>query len=350
MLLIGQRIEEDRSISNKRIFQQNYLLNKDKKVLYIHTPYCPQKCKYCICKSTACKNSSVVEEYAKDALIKQIEEDCEFLEKAQFDEVYFGGGTPTYIPANLLKKIFDSIPNFKSIRKKCIEASPNTLSHEHLELFNTYEFDFLSVGIQSLQRDVCKWQNRYWINHKQLEQMSEILKKAGLYFNYDLIAYMGKGDFRDIPGFEEDLNYIMSVCKPTSINIHQMHQTCYTTEKMHMLYKVMKDAIKNNVDYECINSNLNEDDAYMDIVYQAQYRLVRQKREFFHYMWNKYPEIPVLGYDIYAIGYIDGIYPKSNVSTLVFRPGRNTLTSIKFNKLLYDDYHRIRGEKGLEIL
>ena len=77
---------------------------------------------------------------------------------------------------------------------------------------------------------------------------------------------MGKGDFRDIPAFEHDLDFLMDKCKPSSINIHQMHQTEYTSEKMMKLIKIVRNAIVKHKDYECINSNLNDDDVFNDTV------------------------------------------------------------------------------------
>ena len=334
---------------SEKYFKKKYLESTNKKVLYIHTPYCPSKCKYCICKSIGERNPEVANDYAVNQLIPQIKKSQDILSSIIFDEVYFGGGTPTYIPAKLLKRVFDSIPNFKLIKKKCIEASPNTITNEHLDLFKEYKFSFISVGIQSLQQDVCKWQNRFYLSKEQLLVMSKILKKSEIYFNYDLICYMGRGDFRDIKGFREDLYFIMEYCKPSSINIHQMHQSTYTLEKMQKLIEILRKAIEDCPHYECINSRLLDSDAYNDIIYQSQYRLVCENRNFSHYMWNKCPEIPVKGYDIYAIGNTDNIFPKSNADSLVYRPGSTKFKEVVFLDAIYDEYISIRLEKGLDI-
>lgn len=328
-------------------FSKLYLESPWKKVLYVHTPYCPSKCKYCICKSTVCKEQQEVDKYALTSLIPQIKEASEVLEKANFAEVYFGGGTPTYLSPEMLRQVFDSIPKFRDIPNKCIEGSPNTLQQAHVDLFKEYGFNFISIGVQSLQRDVCSWQNRIFLSKEQLVQLSHVLQKSGIYFNYDLIAYLGRGDFRDLPGLEEDLRFIMSECRPSSINVHQHHQTTYTTEKMIRLYEVMRSALNTFPEYECINAFLNNDDAFNDIVYQSQFRFVREKRSYTHYMWNKYPEIPVMGWDIFSVGYIEGISPKSNAGYISYKPGNETYRSVSFNKSLYDDYFSIRHEKGL---
>lgn len=350
MLLINAKNNvNDNSLNLNTIedFNRIYLESDWKKVLYIHIPFCPQKCKYCICKSSTGTQEMVIS-FVENELLLQVKEAYELLNTVKFDEVYIGGGTPTFVPASILRKIFDTIPNFKDIPKKCIEGSPNTIALEHIELFKEYNFSFISIGIQSLNKDICSWQNRFWISEQQAISMSDILRGSGIYFNYDLICYMGKGDFRDIPAFEHDLDFLMDKCKPSSINIHQMHQTEYTSEKMIKLMEIIRNSIAKHKDYECINSNLNDDDVFNDIVFQSQYRLVREKRDFTHYMWNKYPEIPVLGYDIYSIGYTEKISPNSNAGDIVYRPGRNTFKKVQFNDKLYSEYRAIRQEKGLD--
>lgn len=346
MLIIGN-VKPEATEMSRAEFSGIYLNSKGKKVLYIHTPFCPSKCKYCICKSTICKEQQSVNEYALSNLIPQINDSSTVLLNTNFSEVYFGGGTPTYLSPSVLEEVFESIPNFKKIPNKCIEGSPNTICQEHIDLFKKYDFNFISIGIQSLQKDVCSWQNRICLSKKQILYLSKVLHDSEIYFNYDLISYLGRGDFRDLPGFREDLLFIMSECKPSSINIHQHHQTTYTTEKMLRLYDVMREALEIYPEYECINSRLVDEDSYNDIVYQAQYRFVRDDRNYTHYMWNKFPEIPVMGYDIFSIGYIEGVSPKSNAGDIVFKPGSETYSKVKFNRFLYDDYQAIRQEKGL---
>ena len=350
MLLINAKIntnDNDNNLNTLEDFNRIYMKSNWKKVLYIHIPFCPQKCKYCICKSIAGTSEDVIS-FVENKLFLQVESVHEHLNKIKFDEVYIGGGTPTFVPASILRKLFDLIPNFRNIPKKCIEGSPNTFTLEHLELFQEYRFSFISIGIQSLNKDICSWQNRFWISQAQAISMSDMLRESGIYFNYDLICYMGKGDFRDIPAFEHDLDFIMDKCRPSSINIHQMHQTEYTSEKMMKLIEIIRNSIEKHKEYECINSNLSDADVYNDIVFQSQYRLVRERRDFTHYMWNKYPEIPVYGYDIYSIGYTEKIFPNSNAGNIVYRPGRNTFKKVNYNEELYSEYHDIRREKELE--
>ncbi len=119
-------------------------------VLYIHNPFCPRKCRYCHCQSMVTNSKEEVNEFYYKLLPAHFALYGELMSYVHFDQVYFGGGTPTYADTDMLEFVFNSIPYFSEIDNKCIEASPSTLSREHLYLFQKYKFKFLSMGIQSL--------------------------------------------------------------------------------------------------------------------------------------------------------------------------------------------------------
>lgn len=321
--------------------------NGNKKILYIHTPLCDGKCKYCICPSVAINNYAEVEEYARATLPTQISQFSELLGIISFDEVYFGGGTPSLISAEDWEKIFSLIPKFREIPIKSMECSPDTITFEHLQLFTKYNFSYISLGVQSLDPDICRWQRRKYIRPEEIKYISEQLRKSGLYFNLDLICYMSDGDVRDIPYFEKDLDYIMRECKPSSICVHQLHQTMFTCEKTMRLIEVLRKSISKYPEYECINSELNDEDVYDDTVYRAEYRLVCENRTFKHYMWNKYPILPIAGYDIFAIGNARNANIKSNVGSLLYLPVKNEIRRYDLKYEFEESEKKIRTAKGL---
>lgn len=334
---------------NRKLFIQKYLENSWKKVLYVHIPFCTSKCKYCICETKACNDENAFDRHIQ--LIKeQINLYYDIFKSVKFEQVYFGGGTPTILDAKKLERLFTLIPDFEKIPIKCIECSPNTLSVEHLQLFQRYNFSFISMGVQTLQENICKWQNRYYVTKEELRLISKALSNSNIYFNYDMICYLGKGDIRDIPKFKEDLSYIMKYCKPSSICIHQHHQTEFSEEKTRYLINLLKELTDDkDLGYECINSQLEEEDVKFDTMYQAQYRLVREKRNFNHYMWKRYPMIPVKDYDVLGIGYMEKIQVKSNAKDLLFSESKNIITKIEFLDFVYEDYRNIRIKKHLDL-
>lgn len=321
--------------------------NGNKKILYIHTPLCDGKCKYCICPSVSIKNQSEVDEYAKETLPSQLIHYNNIISNIKFDEVYFGGGTPSLISASDWEQIFLLIPNFDNIPIKSIECSPDSITFEHVQLFKKYNFSYISLGVQSLDPDICRWQNRKYIRPEEIKYISQQLREYGLYFNLDLICYMSDGDIRDIPYFEKDLNYIMKECKPSSICIHQLHQAQFTCEKTMRLMEVIKRKLALYPEYECINAELNDEDVFDDTVYRAEYRLVCENRKFKHYMWNKYPILPIAGYDILAVGNAHKANIKSNVNNLLYLPVKNQIRRFDLKYEFEESERQIREKKGL---
>ena len=78
--------------------------------IYLHVPFCKRKCNYCDFYSI--KWNEEREEKYIDAIIKEIKSYREILKsKYIVDTIYFGGGTPTILAPNNLKKIIDTINN-----------------------------------------------------------------------------------------------------------------------------------------------------------------------------------------------------------------------------------------------
>ena len=321
--------------------------NKNKKILYIHSPFCLSKCTYCVCHSKV-GTEQEFNDYAESVLTEQLLRYQGLLGEIDFDEVYFGGGTPSVISAEQWEHIFTLIPGFSKIRVKSMECSPATITMEHIELMERHTFSYVSLGIQSMNQGICRKYNRTYVSKEQIATLSQLLHEHSLYFNYDLICYMQHGDIRDLPGFEEDLDFLMRECKPSSIVCHQLYQTHFTLEKTRYLMALLRKKIQEYPEYECINAELKEEDAYPDTVYQAEYRLIREKRNFRHYMWNKYPTLPMIGYDVFAVGYSKGMSIKANVEDLLYLPVKQELQRVTLNKMFDEDERSIRKKKKLE--
>lgn len=318
----------------------------NEKVLYIHIPYCMRKCRYCVCQSNVLTRREELSKHIQKVLSPQLEEYADALNKKCVDQLYIGGGTPTILTPEELEDVFNLIPNFEKIPLKCIEASPETLSDEHIDLFAKKGFTFVSIGVQSLNKVICTKQNRFYVTRDELETLSKKMLSTGIYFNYDLICFMDKGDIRDLPQFYKELLFIMQKCRPSSITIHQLRQVMFTCEKTEMLMDCIKRAINNSEGYQCVNSMLEKEDVYNDTVYQAEYRIACRDYSFTHYMWNKYAALPVKGYDILSLGYTNRFHTISSAGPLFYSPGENKLKWVNYDQFIYDDYERIRERKG----
>ena len=110
--------------------------------VYIHIPFCKQKCLYCDFVSFANK-----QELQKDyiqALKKEIQNWKNDAYKIK--TIYIGGGTPSYIDSNYISEIINLVGNAPSIT---IELNPGTVTKEKLLVYKNAGINRLSIGLQS---------------------------------------------------------------------------------------------------------------------------------------------------------------------------------------------------------
>ena len=75
--------------------------------IYVHIPFCKQKCSYCDFISYWDKND-LVEKYI-EALKQEIKNNTEDVRKYEISTIYIGGGTPSYIENKYIREILDTI-------------------------------------------------------------------------------------------------------------------------------------------------------------------------------------------------------------------------------------------------
>ena len=105
--------------------------------IYIHIPFCIQKCYYCDFVSYPDKYK-IQEEYVKK-VIEEIEDNREVLEKNTITTIYIGGGTPSSIKPELVKDILNKIYEVTNIKNKknieiTIEVNPGTCNKNNLQM------------------------------------------------------------------------------------------------------------------------------------------------------------------------------------------------------------------------
>ncbi len=122
--------------------------------IYLHIPFCRQKCLYCDFNSYAGKED-VMDEYCR-ALSKEI---AGFSTQEIIDTVYFGGGTPTAMGAARLGALLNKIKECFSLTGDCeitAECNPGTIDKAGLEDLRKAGFNRLSIGLQSTDDKVLK--------------------------------------------------------------------------------------------------------------------------------------------------------------------------------------------------
>lgn len=124
--------------------------------VYVHIPYCVKKCRYCdFC-------SIPIDETAgryRSALEQEIALSRAKFPDARVKTVFFGGGTPTILPAEDLCAILDAIRTAFPVEPDAeisIECNPKTIGFEGLQKLRQAGFNRLSIGLQATQNDLLK--------------------------------------------------------------------------------------------------------------------------------------------------------------------------------------------------
>ena len=122
--------------------------------IYVHIPFCKQKCLYCDFASYACFGEREMRTYT-DALCHEIEVRAEEASNVAFGAtIYFGGGTPSVLPTDCLEGIVSTLKScgfWQKPAEATIEVNPGTADVNKLKRMREAGFDRISFGVQSLQ-------------------------------------------------------------------------------------------------------------------------------------------------------------------------------------------------------
>lgn len=134
--------------------------------IYIHIPYCVERCSYCGFYSNAVGRDLDSPElyireskYVADTVLKLREYAGRYSDDYLVDTIYLGGGTPTILPLPLLRNLIESVrKNFEVTEDAeiTIEANPKTIDAEKLRGLRECGVNRLSIGLQSYSPDVLK--------------------------------------------------------------------------------------------------------------------------------------------------------------------------------------------------
>ena len=124
--------------------------------LYIHIPFCKQKCFYCDFVSYA-NQDKYFQKYVQ-ALNKEINN---FIDNNEFEvqTIYIGGGTPSLIDAKYIEEIlhiFEKRNLLKEVKEVTIEVNPGTVTEEKLRNYKNSGVNRLSIGLQSTEDKILK--------------------------------------------------------------------------------------------------------------------------------------------------------------------------------------------------
>ena len=149
--------------------------------LYIHVPFCTKKCPYC--HFFVQPNSLEHQNSFLSSLEKEWNLRSHVLQSREIVSIYFGGGTPSLLPAKAIKKILSMIQKGPAIISPfceiTLEANPENVSLESMQEFCQAGINRVSVGVQSFDDELLKILGRTHDSTKAKKALKAI-KKAGI--------------------------------------------------------------------------------------------------------------------------------------------------------------------------
>lgn len=97
------------------------------------------------------------------AILREIEMQKDYLQGAEIETIYFGGGTPSLLSADEINNITELIYrhyNVEQLREFTLETNPDDLSPEYIRTLRNTQVDRFSIGIQSFREQDLKYMNR----------------------------------------------------------------------------------------------------------------------------------------------------------------------------------------------
>ncbi len=180
------------------------------KACYIHIPFCSgKKCNYCSFISYPIHLISENDIYDKlkgyiYTLIKEIDNNYQ---GELLSTLYFGGGTPSIVPAKLLEKVLSKL-NFDLNSEITIELNPEEGNYEYIKALNDIGFNRISVGSQTFNDNLLKLIGRKH-DSKAIIQTVKNAKKAG-FKNISLDLIYGLPN-QTLEGLKKDIEIFLDM-------------------------------------------------------------------------------------------------------------------------------------------
>jgi oxygen-independent coproporphyrinogen-3 oxidase len=216
------------------IFAIHYLIMAG---IYIHIPFCRQACYYCNFHFST--SHQFIPEMVSAIIVEAGLRKNYLTEK--IDTIYFGGGTPSLLTIDDVKKILEKLTNIFTVDTRAevtLEANPDDITEEKLVGWKQAGINRLSIGIQSFNDGDLQWMNRA---HNSLQAITGLQLATQYFSNITIDLIYGSPTLTDE-------QWRKNVALALSFNIP--HISCYalTVEEKTALAQLITKNKKENTD------------------------------------------------------------------------------------------------------
>jgi len=156
--------------------------------LYLHIPFCPRLCTYCIYYRVRLSDPNDLDLYLA-RLRREIDYYAPLFQGIPFSTFYLGGGTPTLLSESQIDELLGHVRRSFAFGagERCFETSPYTLTEAKARLFADYGFNRVSFGVQSFSLEVLQNVDRVLQKTEQVHRTIGLLQSFRFHVNCDLI-------------------------------------------------------------------------------------------------------------------------------------------------------------------
>jgi oxygen-independent coproporphyrinogen-3 oxidase len=190
--------------------------------LYVHLPWCIQKCPYCDFNSHAIERNELPEQRYLKALVADLESSLPLIWGRPIQTIFLGGGTPSLFSPEAINQLLSDIRARLKLAPDCeitLEANPGTFERERFKAFRDAGVTRLSVGVQSFNDAHLKALGRVHDRAQAIKALEEAAKAFDTW-NLDLMYALPGLEGSDQAGaqgleqLDEDLNMALSFAPP----------------------------------------------------------------------------------------------------------------------------------------
>lgn len=157
--------------------------------LYVHIPYCLQKCHYCDFTTFSMDHRIGMSDYT-ELLLSELRDRHLDIPYKEIRSIYFGGGTPSLLPTEDILTLLSELDNLGFHKVDNLEVSleinPGTIDQERLDLYLSAGINRFSLGVQTFDDKLLKASGR---EHSAADSISSLslLEKNNVNYTLDLL-------------------------------------------------------------------------------------------------------------------------------------------------------------------
>ncbi|MDK2864163.1 MAG: oxygen-independent coproporphyrinogen oxidase [Thermotogota bacterium] len=200
--------------------------------IYVHVPFCSRRCAYCNFTSIASSDPELYLRYFK-LLWREIELRSFQLEGKDMVSLYFGGGTPSHVPAKLLSKTLEVILKYVKVPDEfefTVEVNPEDINEEIAGDYSVLGVNRISIGLQAAQDDILRLIGRPH-TFEDFIKAWKILERRFNDINIDFIVGLPMESRETIA---EDVK-LVSWLRPSHVSVYMLEEEKLDAEKKALL-------------------------------------------------------------------------------------------------------------------